>query len=189
VSEGRPPEEVRAPEGPTEEARYVIPPVLDAERVSRWLPADLRAEQEIAADRRRETWERLEALEGAKINDAKIVLANEATKLCHGPEAALTSAETARQTFVEGGLGEELPNVEISKSELEKGVRLYELLRRAGLTSSNSEGRRLIKGGGARVNDKVIEDEEYSVTRRDFANAPKVKLSSGKKRHATVSEV
>jgi tyrosyl-tRNA synthetase len=129
---------------------------------------------------------RLEKLQGAEINDAKIVLANEATTLCHGAAAARTAAETARRTFVEGGLGQDLPVLELARAELEAGIAAYELLRRTGLVASNGEARRLIKGGGARLNDATIEDENRKVTDADLDSDGVVKLSFGKKKHAVV---
>ncbi len=129
---------------------------------------------------------RLEKLQGSEINDAKIVLANEATTLCHGAAAARTAAETARRTFVEGGLGQDLPVLEIARAELEAGIPAYELLRRTGLAASNGEARRLIKGGGARLNDAVIEDENRKITTADLDSDGVVKLSFGKKKHAVV---
>jgi tyrosyl-tRNA synthetase len=127
---------------------------------------------------------RLEKLQGAEINEAKITLANEATTLCHGAAAARNAAETARRTFVEGGLGEELPTVEIARSDFEAGIPAFELLRRSGLVASNSEARRLIKGGGARLNDAVLEDENRRITAADLNADGVVKLSFGKKKHA-----
>jgi tyrosyl-tRNA synthetase len=129
---------------------------------------------------------RLEKLQGSEINDAKIVLANEATTLCHGAAAARNAAETARRTFVEGGLGQDLPVLEIPRADLEAGIAAYELLRRTGLVASNGEARRLIKGGGARLNDAVIEDENRKVTAADLDSDGVVKLSFGKKKHAVV---
>jgi tyrosyl-tRNA synthetase len=135
----------------------------------------------------------LEKLQGSAINEAKIRLANEATALAHGREAAEAAAETARRTFVEGGVGGELPVIDLPRSELDKGVPVYELIRRAGLTASNGEARRLIKGGGARLNDKPISDESLSVTMSmaiDYAGiGTAVKLSAGKKKHALVRAV
>ena len=128
---------------------------------------------------------RLEALEGAEINEAKKVLANEATRLCHGAEAAERAAETARQTFEQGAVGGDLPSVAIAREELAAGIPAYELLRRSGLTASNGEARRLIKGGGARLNDRVIADEAQQVSLDDLSEGI-VKLSAGKKRHALV---
>jgi tyrosyl-tRNA synthetase len=129
---------------------------------------------------------RLEKLQGSEINDAKIVLANEATTLCHGAAAARNAAETARRTFVEGGLGQDLPVLEIPRAELETGIPAYELLRRTGLAASNGEARRLIKGGGARLNDAVIEDDNRKITAADLDSEGVVKLSFGKKKHAVV---
>ena len=127
---------------------------------------------------------RLEKLQGAEINEAKIILANEATTLCHGAAAARNAAETARRTFVEGGLGEDLPTVEIARSDFEAGIPAFELLRRSGLVASNGEARRLIKGGGARLNDAVLEDENRRITTADLNADGVVKLSFGKKKHA-----
>jgi tyrosyl-tRNA synthetase len=132
---------------------------------------------------------KLEKLQGAEINEAKIVLANEATKLCHGAEAAAAAAETARRTFVEGGLGDELPTVEIPQAELSAGIAAYELLRRSGLVASNGEARRLIKGGGARLNDATIEDDSRKVGTADINADGVIKLSFGNKRHAVVKVV
>ena len=127
---------------------------------------------------------RLEKLQGAEINEAKKVLANEATALCHGKEAAEAVAETARRTFDEGGTGEALPTIELPKAELMKGLAAYDALKRAGLAASNGEARRLIKGGGGRVNDQPIGDENQLVTMKDLNADGVIKLSAGRKRHA-----
>jgi tyrosyl-tRNA synthetase len=129
---------------------------------------------------------RLERLEGAGINEAKIRLANEATALAHGSEAAAAAAETARRTFAEHGVGGDLPTVEVPRGDLEKGVPAFELFRRAGLAASNGEARRLIKGGGARLNDEPVADETRPVTLADIGGEGIIKLSAGKKRHALV---
>jgi tyrosyl-tRNA synthetase len=129
---------------------------------------------------------RMEALEGAELNDAKKRLAGEATALCHGADAAAAAAETARQTFEEGRTGGELPTIEVPGSDLKAGIPAFELLRRAGLTTSNGAARRLIKGGGARLNDVVIEHETATVTLADLSADGVIKLSAGKKRHALV---
>ncbi len=129
---------------------------------------------------------RLEKLQGAEINEAKIILANEATTLCHGAAAARNAAETARRTFVEGGLGEELPTVEVARADFEAGIPAFELLRRSGLVASNGEARRLIKGGGARLNDAVLEDENRKITLADLNPDGVVKLSFGKKKHVVL---
>ncbi|BBK37812.1 tyrosine--tRNA ligase [Allostella sp. ATCC 35155] len=129
---------------------------------------------------------RLEALGGAEINEAKKILATAATALCHGPEAADAAAETARRTFEEGVAGGDLPTIAIERARLEAGVPAYELFRQAGLAASNGEARRLVKGGGARLNDAAIDDEQRVVTLADVDADGQVKLSAGRKRHALV---
>ena len=131
---------------------------------------------------------RLEKLEGAEINEAKKVLAFEATKLCHGADAANEAAETARRTFEEGATAEGLPTVEIPQAQLAAGLPAYEALRIAGLAASNGEARRLIKGGGARLNDAVISDENQTLSSADLADGV-LKLSAGKKRHTLLKPV
>ena len=132
---------------------------------------------------------RLEKLEGAEINEAKKILANEATALCHGRAAAEEAAETARKTFEEGTAGEALPVAEVAAARFDEGVLLYEALREAGLATSNGEARRLIKGGGARINDVAVGDEMHRITRADIGADGTVKLSAGKKRHALLRAV
>ena len=129
---------------------------------------------------------RLEDLREAEVNEAKKILANEATKLCRGAEAAEAAAKTARKTFEEGALGEDLPSIAIARARLAEGVPAYVLMREAGLTASNGEARRLIKGGGARLNDLAIDDETRSVGLDDLTAEGVIKLSAGKKRHALV---
>jgi tyrosyl-tRNA synthetase len=132
---------------------------------------------------------RLEKLQGAEINDAKIRLADEATALAHGRESAAAAAETARKTFVEGGIGGELPTLAVPRAELDNGIPAYELFRRAGLTASNGEARRLIRGGGAKINDAPVADEALSVTSALLSADGVIKLSAGKKKHALVRAV
>jgi tyrosyl-tRNA synthetase len=129
---------------------------------------------------------KLEALQGAEINQAKIVLATEATALAHGRAAAEAAAETARRTFEQGGVGDELPFIDVPRAELEQGVAAYDLFRRAGLAASNGEARRLIKGSGGRLNDAAISDENRRITLGDLTGDGYIKLSAGKKRHALV---
>ena len=128
---------------------------------------------------------RLEALEGAEINDAKIILANEVTKLCHGEEAALASAETARQTFAAGKMADGLPQIEMSADEA-NGLSIIDAFISAGLATSKGEVRRLIKGGGARLNNVAIASDEAILSLDDFADEGRCQLSSGKKRHALI---
>jgi tyrosyl-tRNA synthetase len=126
---------------------------------------------------------RLAALQGAEINEAKKALADSATTLLHGTEAARTAAETARQTFEEGAIAENLPSVEISRSELEAGVGVLAAFVKAGLVASNGEARRQIKGGGLRVNDVAVIDEKMILKPSDLTPEGVIKLSLGKKRH------
>jgi tyrosyl-tRNA synthetase len=129
---------------------------------------------------------RLEALEGAELNDAKKVLADAATKLCHGAAAASEARATAEQAFEQGALADGLPTIEVDGAELAAGIAVIELFCRAGLAGSNGEARRLIRGGGGRLNDSVITDETLVVTAADGNADGLIKLSAGKKRHVLV---
>ena len=131
---------------------------------------------------------KLAALQGAEINEAKKTLANEATALLHGREAAETAAETARKTFEEGALAESLPTVEISGAEFDSGLGALTAFLRAGLVASTGEARRQIKGGGLRVNDEVLTDER-AVLGRDALKGEVVKLSLGRKKHVLLKAV
>lgn len=128
---------------------------------------------------------KLERLQGAEINEAKKVLAFETTRLLHGEEAAQAAAETARTTFEQGGIGGELPTVALPAAELAAGVPAWSLFHKAGLAVSNSEARKLIRGGGARLNDQKVDDENQMVTADALVDGV-IKLSAGKKRHALV---
>jgi tyrosyl-tRNA synthetase len=114
------------------------------------------------------------------------VLATEATALCHGRAAAEAAAETAKKTFEQGGAAEGLPSATVPKAELEAGIALFALLPRVGLAESNGEARKLVRGGGARVNDVVATDEKQPVTLKDLNADGAIKLSAGKKRHVLV---
>ncbi len=127
---------------------------------------------------------RLEALEGAELNEAKKVLANEATKMCHGEAAAEAAAETARRTFEEGTLAAGLPTVDVARADIEAGIGIVDALRRADLVTSNSEARKLIQNGGARVNDTKVDSDNAVVGTDDLSADGMVKISAGKKRHA-----
>ena len=129
---------------------------------------------------------RLESLRGQEINAAKIQLATEATALAHGRAAAEAAAETARQTFGEGGAGDDLPRFEVALSDLARGVSAIDLFHRCRLASSKSEARRLIKGGGARVNGRALSDDAAVLTQTDITAEGFIKLSAGKKKHALV---
>ena len=132
---------------------------------------------------------RLSALEGQEINDAKKILATEATALLHGREAADAAAETARQTFEQGIRADDLPSVEIPRADLAGDIAAFELIKRVGLASSNGEARRLIAGGGARLNDERIADPNRLITDADLDSSGTLKLSAGKKRHILVRTV
>ena len=131
---------------------------------------------------------RLEKLAGAEINEAKKVLALEATTLLHGADAAQDAAETARKTFEQGGIGDDLPTVEIDAASLKAGIAAWDLFARAGLADSNGEARRLIRGGGAKLNDQKCDDENAMITAEAVSQGV-IKLSAGKKRHAIVKVV
>jgi len=128
--------------------------------------------------------ERLAALKDAEINEAKKILATEATRLAHGNEAAVAAAETARRTFEEGAAAETLPSFDIPRAELAEGIPAFALFARAGLAASNGEARRLIKGGGAKVNDQPVDSETAVIAAVDT-----IKLTAGKKRHILVRPV
>ena len=125
---------------------------------------------------------RLAALKGAEINEAKKVLATEATALVHGRDRADAAAKTAQQTFEEGARAAGLPTVEIAASELESGLGVLLAFLKAGLVKSNGEARRHIAGGGLRVNDAPLRDENAKLTLQDVSGGV-IKLSLGRKRH------
>ena len=128
---------------------------------------------------------RLAALEGAELNDAKKLLATEATSLCRGRDAAREAEETARRTFENKGFGDDLPSVTLDEAALSQGVPVVDLFVQLGLTGSKKEARRLIAQGGARVNEARVTDETATVGTSDLADGV-IKLSAGRKRHALV---
>jgi tyrosyl-tRNA synthetase len=132
---------------------------------------------------------RLSRLEGEDINEAKKALADAATTLAHGADAAAAAAETARRTFEEGGLGDALPTFQIGHHQLVQGVPAFSVFVSTGLTSSNSEARRLIRQGGGRINDVVIKAEDAPITVRDINSMGVIKVSAGTKRHAIIRPV
>jgi tyrosyl-tRNA synthetase len=129
---------------------------------------------------------KLAALKGAEINEAKKALADAATTLLHGADAARQAAQTARQTFEEGAIAPNLPTVEIPRRELEAGSGVLTLFVKAGLVASNGEARRQIKGGGLRVNDTAVTDEKMMLSKANLTAEGVIKLSLGKKRHVLV---
>ncbi|MEQ1753047.1 MAG: tyrosine--tRNA ligase [Micropepsaceae bacterium] len=131
---------------------------------------------------------RLESLQGAERNEAKKVLANEATALCHGRAEADRAAEAARQTFEGAGVSSNLPTVEIPSGEFGAGVSVLVAFTRAALTSSNGDARRQIAGGGLKVNDTVVSDEKLVLT-KDHLRDGAIKLSLGRKKHVLLKPV
>lgn len=128
---------------------------------------------------------RLGQLKDKEINDAKIILANEATTLCHGSEAAMQAHQTALKTFAEGQSGEGLPTFKIDKSEIGEGIAAFKLFALSGLCKSGGEARRLIQGKGGKINNQVVLDENQLVTKDQFTNG-ELKLSFGQKRHMLI---
>ncbi|HEV2335910.1 MAG TPA: tyrosine--tRNA ligase [Stellaceae bacterium] len=130
--------------------------------------------------------QRLERLADGDINEAKKILATEATALAHGRAAAEEAAATARSVFETGGSGDALPGIVLAREVLAHGLPAFELFVRAGLAASNGEARRLIKGGGARLNDTVVQGEMQPVSLADLDGQGQIKLSAGRKRHALI---
>ncbi len=128
--------------------------------------------------------ERIGVLKGAEVNEAKKILATEATSLLHGSAAAEEAAETARRTFEEGSAGDALPTTNIPRTEFEAGIGLLAAMVRSGLAASNGEARRAVQGGGVRVNDTVVSDERMVIDTSAIGGNDAVKLSLGRKRHA-----
>jgi len=129
---------------------------------------------------------RLESLDGAERNDAKKILATEATMLCHGREAAEQAAETARVTFEQGGTAADLPSITVPRARLAEGLQAFELVVTTRLATSNGEARRLIRSGGIRINDALVTEETTRFGLSDLATDGAIKISAGKKRHTLV---
>ncbi len=131
-----------------------------------------------------EECDRLGALEGSEINEAKIRLANEVTTLAHGAEAAAAAEATARKVFEQGGVGEDLPTLELGADEVANGISVVQLFVRSGLAKSGKEAKRLIADKGARIDDALVTDAGMVIGSDQLAG--EIKLSAGKKRHALV---
>jgi tyrosyl-tRNA synthetase len=131
----------------------------------------------------------LAKLKGAELNEAKKILATEATALVHGRDAADRAAETARTTFEEGLTASSLPTIEVPRADLEKGLGVLHASLLAGFVNSTGEARRQIKGGGLKVNDEPVADERRLLTPADLSRDGVIKLSLGKKRHALIRPV
>jgi tyrosyl-tRNA synthetase len=128
--------------------------------------------------------DRLGALAGSEINDAKIILANEVTALCHGADAAATAEATAREVFEKGGVGDDLPTLTLSAEDIGDGISIVQLIVKSGLAKSGKEAKRLIAENGAKLDDAPL-SEAGLVLDADALSSP-IKLSAGKKRHALV---
>lgn len=129
---------------------------------------------------------RLSALGGSEINEVKKILATEITAMLHGRENAEQAAETARKTFEEGALADNLPSIEVPKAELEAGLGLLSLIVRAGLATSNGEARRHVQGGAVKINDQSMSDERQVIGAGEITADGVIKLSLGKKKHILV---
>lgn len=129
---------------------------------------------------------RLSALQGSEINEAKKILAHEATKTNHGEQAALDAAATAQKVFEQGGVGGDLPSITVERARLTSGITILDLLVEAGFAASKGEARRLVQGGGIRCNDNVVSDDKFVAKESDLTGEGYIKLSAGKKRHALV---
>ena len=121
------------------------------------------------------------------INKLKILLANEATTILHGSKAAKESEETAKATFIEGGIGKNIPEKKVSKELISKGISILDLIFENGLTSSKSDARRILKNRGIKINDKVVDDEKKIISLSEFSENHYIKLSVGKKTHLKVT--
>ena len=133
---------------------------------------------------------KLAALQGAELNEAKKVLATEATALVHGRDAAAQASDTSRKTFEEGSFAGSLPTVEIARADLDKGIGvLIAFAEKTGLVSSNGDARRQIKAGGLKVNDATVGDEKMTLTGKDLTGDGVIKLSLGKKKHVLLKAV
>ena len=132
---------------------------------------------------------KLAKLKGAELNEAKKILATEATALVHGRDAADRAAETARTTFEKGEIAQSLPTLEVPRADLEKGLGVLNASILAGFVQSTGEARRQIKGGGIKVNDEPVSNERQLLTPSDLTPDGVIKLSLGKKRHALIRPV
>ena len=128
--------------------------------------------------------DRLAALAGAEINEAKIILANEVTALCHGAEAAAAAEATAREVFEKGGIGDDLPTLDLTAAEVAEGISIVQVIVRAGLAKSGKEAKRLIAENGARMDDAPLTDAGLMLDAAALSSP--IKLTAGKKRHALV---
>ena len=123
------------------------------------------------------------------INKLKILLANEATNILHGSKAAKDSEETAKETFIRGGIGKEIPEKKISRKLISKGINIIDLVFQNGLSSSKSDARRILKNKGIKIDDQIISDEKKIIGLEEFSEKNHIKLSIGKKTHLKVTAI
>ncbi|MBO6481443.1 MAG: tyrosine--tRNA ligase [Pelagibacteraceae bacterium] len=123
------------------------------------------------------------------INKLKILLANEATNILHGSKAAKDSEETAKETFIRGGIGKEIPEKKISRKLISKGINIIDLVFQNGLSSSKSDARRILKNKGIKIDDQIINDEKKIIGLEEFSEKNHIKLSIGKKTHLKVTVI
>ena len=126
---------------------------------------------------------KIEEIKDKEINDLKILLANEATTMLHGKKAAQKAEETAKKTFGKGSFGDDLPTINLNKSNIDKGINIIELVLLSNLLSSKSEVRRSIKNNGIKINNNPVADDKLDIKSKDFNNENILKLSFGKKKH------
>tara|TARA_X000001036_G_C20375726_1_gene682450 strand:- start:316 stop:738 length:423 start_codon:yes stop_codon:yes gene_type:complete len=126
---------------------------------------------------------KIEKIKDSNINELKILLANETTNMLHGKPASLNAEKTAKATFVSGGSGDELPEIQIKKSSLKLGVKILDLLSSNKIMSSKSEARRAIQSNALKINNQILTDENKIVLLNDFNNSKDLKISFGKKKH------
>jgi tyrosyl-tRNA synthetase len=135
--------------------------------------------------------ERLEKLQGAEINEAKIILADEATRLCHGETAVAEARKSASQLFSKSSTDLEtliasLPTLTVTSLELQEGLLAVDVFKKLGLVQSNGDAKRLIQGGGAKINDQTVSDQWHKISSKDLTSDKIIKLSAGKKHHAVI---
>ena len=126
---------------------------------------------------------KIEEIKDKEINDLKVLLANEATSMLHGKKAAQKAEETAKKTFGKGSFGDDLPTINLNKSNIDKGINIIELVLLSNLLSSKSEVRRSIKNNGIKINNNTVADDKLDIKSKDFNNENILKLSFGKKKH------
>ena len=125
---------------------------------------------------------KIEEIKDKEINDLKVLLANEATAMLHGKKAAQKAEDTAKKTFGKGSFGDDLPTINLNKSNIDKGINIIELVLLSNLLSSKSEVRRSIKNNGIKINNNLVTDDKIDIKSKDFNNENILKLSFGKKK-------